>query len=73
MVIQNRKKFSSKSPNSLNTPVLFLIFNRPNTTRQVFSAIKKAKPATVKGVYMKKVTLSSTMGPGIKIDYEKSL
>ena len=37
------------------------------------NAIKKAKPATVKGVYMKKVTLSSTMGPGIKIDYEKSL
>ena len=29
---------------SFNTPVLFLIFNRPNTTQQVFSAIRKAKP-----------------------------
>ena len=29
---------------NLTSPVLFLIFNRPNTTRQVFSAIKKAKP-----------------------------
>jgi hypothetical protein len=27
-----------------NTPVLFLIFNRPNTTEQVFEAIAKAKP-----------------------------
>ena len=33
--------------------------------------IKKARPSTVKGTYMKRVTLSSTMGPGIKIDYEK--
>ena len=36
-------------------------------------AIKKAKPSGVKGIYMKKVTLSSTMSPGIKIDHEKIL
>jgi large subunit ribosomal protein L1 len=30
--------------------------------------LKKAKPATSKGVYIKKVTLSSTMGPGLTID-----
>lgn len=29
---------------SLNTPILFIIFNRPETTRQVFNQIKKAKP-----------------------------
>lgn len=28
----------------LNTPVLFLIFARPETTKQVFEAIRKAKP-----------------------------
>ncbi|AMW77652.1 50S ribosomal protein L1 [Acinetobacter sp. TGL-Y2] len=30
--------------------------------------LKKAKPATSKGVYIKKITLSSTMGPGLIID-----
>ncbi|MCV6605283.1 MAG: 50S ribosomal protein L1 [Porticoccaceae bacterium] len=30
--------------------------------------LKKSKPASAKGVYLKKVTLSTTMGPGIAID-----
>ena len=30
--------------------------------------LKKAKPATSKGVYIKKISLSSTMGPGLVID-----
>ncbi|AAO89785.1 50S ribosomal protein L1 [Coxiella burnetii] len=30
--------------------------------------IKKAKPSAAKGTYLKKLTLSSTMGPGIAID-----
>ena len=30
--------------------------------------LKKLKPSSSKGVYMKKVTLSSTMGPGIAVD-----
>jgi ribosomal protein L1, bacterial/chloroplast len=30
--------------------------------------LKKAKPATAKGVYLKKISLSTTMGPGITID-----
>jgi large subunit ribosomal protein L1 len=31
-------------------------------------AINRARPSGVKGTYIKKVTLSSTMGPGVKID-----
>ena len=30
--------------------------------------LRKAKPATAKGIYLKKVTLSTTMGPGLSID-----
>jgi hypothetical protein len=34
----------------------------------VLVALKKAKPNSAKGVYFKKVTVSSTMGPGLQID-----
>lgn len=37
--------------------------------KTVFDTIMKAKPASVKGTYFKKMTISSTMGPGIKIDH----
>ena len=34
----------------------------------LMEAIKKARPTGAKGTYIKRVTLTSTMGPGIKID-----
>jgi large subunit ribosomal protein L1 len=33
----------------------------------LFDAVQKAKPSSSKGVYLKKITLSSTMGPSVKV------
>lgn len=37
----------------------------------LMEAIVKAKPAAAKGQYIKSVTLTSTMGPGVKVVYNK--
>ena len=37
----------------------------------VLGAIVKAKPAAVRGTYLKSVTLSSTMGPGVRVNAVK--
>jgi len=34
----------------------------------VLADLKKAKPSTSKGIYLKKISLSTTMGPGVTID-----
>ena len=37
----------------------------------LIDAIIKAKPSTVKGAYLKSVTMTSTMGPGVKLNVAK--
>ena len=42
--------------------------NLIENARVFIDAILKAKPQAAKGTYMKKITITSTMGPGIKLD-----
>jgi large subunit ribosomal protein L1 len=36
--------------------------------RAVLDEVQRAKPAAAKGKYLRKISLSTTMGPGVKID-----
>lgn len=55
----------------IHCPIGKVTFNPADLTENlnaVLGALKKAKPNTAKGIYFKKITLSTTMGPGISLD-----
>jgi len=55
----------------IHSPIGKADFEAPKiaeNAQALLAAVVKAKPATAKGKYIKRVTLSSTMGPGIPID-----
>ena len=57
--------------NIIHVPVGKASFTEEQLTdnfQTLIDAINKAKPAAVKGQYLKSVTLTSTMGPGVKIN-----
>jgi large subunit ribosomal protein L1 len=39
----------------------------------LMEGIKKAKPSAAKGIYIKRITLAATMGPGVKVDANAAL
>jgi large subunit ribosomal protein L1 len=39
-----------------------------DNARSLISALVRQKPSTAKGSYLRSIVVSSTMGPGIKID-----
>ena len=41
--------------------------------KALVGAVSKAKPTGVKGSYFRKLALSSTMGPGVKVDLASAL
>lgn len=66
-------EFKSDKHGVVNTMTGKLSFSADNLKSNIvviLSAVLRAKPATAKGVYLKSLTLSSTMGPGIKIDMQ---
>ena len=48
--------------------IKFEAVNIAENAHAVITAVVKAKPAAAKGKYVKKITLTSTMGPAIGID-----
>jgi large subunit ribosomal protein L1 len=61
----------SKSGNNAQAPIGKLSFDLSaliENARAFTDAILRAKPASTKGQFVRKLVLSSTMGPGIKID-----
>ena len=55
----------------VHCPIGKIQFDAPKLAENalaLLAAVQKAKPAAAKGKYIKRITLTSTMGPGIQID-----
>jgi len=73
--VQNAKagqvRYRTDKAGTIHCPIGNVTFE-PGALRENLAALladlDKAKPASSKGVYMKKVSVSSTMGPGLQID-----
>ena len=50
--------------------VSFGIEKLTDNAKTIYQTMNRLKPTTVKGVYMKNITVSSTMGPGVRLDEE---
>jgi len=53
--------------------VSFPTENLVDNMAALFEAVKKARPASSKGQYVRRITLATTMGPGIKLDTSEAL
>jgi large subunit ribosomal protein L1 len=66
-----RVEFRLDKTANIHVPIGKTSFSEEKLTENLaalMTAIKKAKPAGAKGTYIRRITLSSTMGPGIKLD-----
>ena len=66
-----RVEFRVDKTANLHTPIGKVSFGETQLYENLaalMEAVKKARPATVKGSYIRRVTLTTTMGPGIRLD-----
>ena len=66
-----RVEFKNDSYGIIHCPVGKASFAQDKllaNTKTLLEAVIKAKPSTTKGQYLKSISISSTMGPGIKLD-----
>jgi large subunit ribosomal protein L1 len=66
-----RVEFRVDKTANIHAPIGKASFSENNLMKNfsaLMEAVVSAKPAAVKGIYLHRVTLASTMGPGIKVD-----
>ncbi|MCL4561697.1 MAG: 50S ribosomal protein L1 [Chloroflexi bacterium] len=66
-----RVEFRLDKTANLHVPIGKVSFELPKLYENMaalMDAIKKAKPSAAKGTYIKRLTVTSTMGPGIRVD-----
>jgi len=71
LVKSGRVEFKVNKEGVLAVPIGKVSFGSEklyDNARELIATLMKLKPATSKGAYIKKITISSTMGPGIKLD-----
>ncbi|MBM3143444.1 MAG: 50S ribosomal protein L1 [Chloroflexi bacterium] len=70
-----RVEFRTDKTANLHVPIgkiSFEVGQLVENMAALMGAIRKARPAAAKGVYLRRITLTSTMGPGIRIDVAKA-
>jgi large subunit ribosomal protein L1 len=73
---QGRVEFRIDKTANLHVPIGKVSFPAEkllDNMAALFDAVKKAKPASAKGAYIRRITLATTMGPGIKLDTAQAL
>ena len=66
-----RVEFKVDKAGNIHVPVGKITFNPESleeNSRAVIEAIAKARPASVKGVFLQSCTISATMSPGVRVD-----
>jgi large subunit ribosomal protein L1 len=75
-IVADRKKGQIEYRNEPKAPVVHSVIGKssfaPDALQDncaaLIDALQRAKPATAKGRYLRSITLSSTMSPGVKVD-----
>jgi large subunit ribosomal protein L1 len=73
---QGRVEYRLDKLGSVHVPVGKVGFTKEQLMANLtalMEAIGRAKPSSVKGIYIKKISMAATMGPGIKIDVNQAL
>ena len=75
-IVSDRKKGQIEYRNEPKAAVVHSIVGKSSfeadalveNTRALIAALQRSKPSSAKGTYLRSVTLSSTMGPGVKVE-----